>query len=47
MALVKNWQFFHLFNLQKIGRESVFQDILVRKNAFLDYKNKKIKKSKN
>ena len=25
----------------------MFQDILVRKNAFLDYKNKKIKKSKN
>ena len=33
--------------LSIIGRENVFYDILERKNAFLDYKNKKFKKSKN
>ena len=30
-----------------IGQENVFYDILDRKNAFLGYKNKKLKKSKN
>ena len=30
-----------------IGQENVFYDILERKNAFLGYKNKKFKKSKN
>ena len=35
------------FFLVKIGRENVFYDILERKDAFLDYKNKKFKKSKN
>ena len=30
-----------------IGQENVFYDILQRKNAFLGYKNKKFKKSKN
>ena len=44
---VKNWQFFHLFILGKIGQENVFYDILERKNAFLDYKNIKLKKWKN
>ena len=29
-----------------IGQETVFSDILERKNAFLGYKNKKFKKSK-
>ena len=29
------------------GKENVFYDILGRKNAFLSYKNKKFKKSKN
>ena len=33
--------------LGNIGQENVFYDILERKNAFLDYKNKKFKKSKN
>ena len=42
--LVKNWQFLHLFILGKIGQENVFYDILERKNAFLDYKNIKLKK---
>ena len=30
-----------------IGQENVFYDILQRKNAFLGYKNKKFKPSKN
>ena len=47
MVLVKNWQFFHLFTLGKIGFENVFYDTLDRKNAFLGYKNKKFKKSNN
>ena len=29
------------------GQENVFYDIVERKNAFLGYKNKKFKKSKN
>ena len=47
MVLVKKWPFFHLFFLDNIGQENVFYDILERKNAFLGYKNKKFKKSKN
>ena len=35
------------FFLGNIGQENVFYDILERKNAFLRYKNKKFKKSKN
>ena len=35
------------FFLGNVGKENVFYDILVRKNAFLGYKNKKLKKSKN
>ena len=33
--------------LGNIGQENVFYDILERKNAFLGYKNKKYKKSRN
>ena len=47
MIFHKNWQFFHRFILFKIGKENVFYDIFHRKNAFLDYKNIKLKKSKN
>ena len=47
MVLVQNWPFFHLFLLGNIGQENVFYDILQRKNAFLGYKNKNLKKSKN
>ena len=36
-----------LFFLFNIGQENVFYDILERKNAFLGYKNNKLKKSKN
>ena len=35
------------FFLGNIEQENVFYDILERKNAFLGYKNKKFKKSKN
>ena len=35
------------FFLGNIGQENVFYDILERKNAFLGYKNKKFKRSKN
>ena len=35
------------FFLGNIGQENVFDDILERKNAFLGYKKKKLKKSKN
>ena len=38
---------FPTFFLGNIGQENVFYDILERKNAFLRYKNKKFKKSKN
>ena len=47
MLLVQKWPFFQLFFLGNIGQENVFYDILERKNAFLGYKNKKFKKSKN
>ena len=46
MVLVQKWPFFHFF-LGNVGKENVFYDILEEKNALLDYKNKKFKKSKN
>ena len=39
--------FFNFFFLGNIGKGNVFYDILERKNAFLGYKKKKFKKSKN
>ena len=47
MVLVQKWPFFQLFFLGNIGQENVFYDILEQKNAFLSFKNKKFKKSKN
>ena len=47
MVLVQKWPFFQLFFKGNIGQENVFYDILERKNAFLGYKNKKFKESKN
>ena len=47
MILVQKWPFIKVFFLGKIGKENVFYDILERKNAFLGYKSKKFKKSKN
>ena len=46
MVLVQNWPFLNPF-LGNIGQENVFYDIPEQKNAFLGYKNKKFKKSKN
>ena len=43
----KNAHFFNFSFLGNIVQENVFHDILERKNAFLGYKNKKFKKSKN
>ena len=47
MVLVQKSPFFQLFVLGNIGQENVFYVILERKNAFLGYKNKKFKSSKN
>ena len=47
MVLVPKWPFFQLSFLGNIGQEYVFYDILVRKNAFLCYKNNKFKNLKN
>ena len=38
---------FPTFFLGNMGQENVFYEILERKNAFLTYKNKKLKKSRN
>ena len=43
----KNGHLSNFFFLGNIGQENVFYDILERKNAFLGYKKKKSKKSKN
>ena len=43
----KNGHLSNFFFLGNIGQENVFYEILQRKNAFLGYKNKKLKKSKN
>ena len=37
MVLVKMSKIFHLFLSAKRGQENVFDDILQRKNAFLDH----------
>ena len=47
MVSIKKQPFFQLFFLGNIAQENVFYDILERKNDFLDYKDKKFKKSKN
>ena len=44
---LKNGHFSNFFFLGNIGQENVVYDILERKNNFLDYKDKKFKKSKN
>ena len=45
--LSKLGNFFRFCFLEKISQKNVFYEILERRNAFLDYKNKKFKKSKN
>ena len=46
MALVKNWQFFHIFNIGKIANQNVFECILQREKAHADFKDNKLKKWK-
>ena len=43
----KNGHFSNFFFLRNLRQGNVFYDILERENAFLGYKNKKFKKSKN
>ena len=43
----KNGHFSNFYFLGNIRQENVFYKILERENAFLGYKNKKLKKSKN
>ena len=47
MVLVHKWPFFRLFFLGNIDQKKLFSNFLDPKNAFLGYKNKKSKKSKN
>ena len=47
MVFIQKWPFFEVFFSGNIGQQNVFYDILERKKAFLGYKNKKFKKSKN
>ena len=44
MNLVQKRPFFQHFFLGNIGSDNVFYDILEQENAFLRYKNKKLKK---
>ena len=46
MVLVQNWPFLHVFILRNIGQETVFYDIVKRKNTFLACKNNKLRKVK-
>ena len=46
MVLVQKWPFSHFFFWGNKRQKNVFYDILERKNVFLDYKNKKFKKTK-
>ena len=47
MVLVQKWPFFQFFFSGNIGQEKVSYDILNQKNAFLGFKNRKFKQSKN
>ena len=47
MVMPPKMTIFATFFLGNIGQENIFEDILQRKNAFLGFKNKKFKKSKN
>ena len=47
MVLVKNLKIFPFFIFGKIREENVFDDILEKKKAFLDYKKQKVKTVKN
>ena len=47
MVLVKKGPFFHLFILGHIAQKNEFYDIVKRRNTFLGYKKKTLKRSKN
>ena len=47
MVLVQKRPFFQLFFLGNKTQENIFYDNLERKNVFLGYQKKKLKKSKN
>ena len=47
MVLIKNLEFFQLFIFAKISKQNVFNNILEREKAFLDYKKQKVKKVEN
>ena len=47
MVLVQKWPFFQLVFFRQYRPANCIYDILKRKNAFVRYKNKKLKKSKN
>ena len=47
MVFVQKGPFFQPVFLGNIFKENVFHDILAQKIAYLGYKNKKFKKSKN
>ena len=46
MVLVQKWPFFQLFLLGNMGQEIISYDTLETKNAFVGYKNNKLKKSR-
>ena len=46
MVFVKILKIFRLYFCGKIGHENAFQDIVEKKNAFLKYENKELKKTK-
>ena len=47
MILLKKLKFFHLLYLSKIDRETVFADVLDKKEAFKDYRNNSLRKTQN
>ena len=47
MVFLQKWPLFQPAFLGNIGKENVFYDILAQEKAFLGYKNKEFKKSKN
>ena len=47
MVSVKKWPFIQLLFLGNTGQENVFYYILELKKAFVGYKKKKFKKSRN
>ena len=47
MILVQKLKFLYVLCLSKIDREKVFADVLDKKKAFKDYKNKCLRKTQN